>query len=238
MAQLLIRCKLVYHTLKRDLIETFANIVKNGIFGNPLIFVMPPMTEALFQALLTDFINKLSAHKAGGTAQLGPYKEAKKALMAALDTLAVYVNTVALGNPNTIILAGFTPTKSNLTPISAPLQPTGATLTRGGAGELLADCAVVSGADSYSTILTADEELPAWVTMNGLGQLIINDNEAAAGAAIAQAALRGIIDLNKNRKKTFINLTVGTTYYLYYWATNAGGVSPLSVVVSKKVVEG
>ena len=46
-----------------------------------------------------------------------------------------------------------------------------------------------------------------------------------------------ILDLTKGRKKKFSNLQVGVTYYVYFWAMNAGGVSPLSDAVSKRVVE-
>ena len=39
MALYKIRCRLSYHYLKIALIEIFANIVRDGIFNNPLTFV-------------------------------------------------------------------------------------------------------------------------------------------------------------------------------------------------------
>jgi len=56
-------------------------------------------------------------------------------------------------------------------------------------------------------------------------------------SAAAIAEVKFILDFNKSRKKTFSGLQIGTTYYLYYWAMNAAGVSPMSDVVSKKMVE-
>jgi len=200
---------------------------------------------AAFDALLADFNTKYDNYK-NRIGSKGDYLLAKAALMDALNTLADYVNGVALGNPDIIILAGYEPTKGSASDVPAPLQAQGVTITRGTPGTLTTDCTPVAYADSYGVILVADNPLPDNVTMNGLGQMQVVDEggiipppaiaDPAAGAAIPQ--IKVLVDLNKNRRKTFINLQIGTTYYVYYWSMNAGGVSPLSEVVSKKVLEG
>lgn len=62
-------------------------------------------------------------------------------------------------------------------------------------------------------------------------------NDASATPGSAASGVKYILDLNKGRKKNFTNMQIGTTYYLYYWAMNAAGVSPMSDVVSKKMVK-
>jgi hypothetical protein len=156
------------------------------------------------------------------------------------------VNSVALNNPDTIILGGYLPTKGVTNNVPAPLQAQNVTITRGTPGTLETDCDPVLNAESYGVIVVADNPLPPNIIMNGMGQIEVSDDDMGGGGAALPAAgpgpgtivIKALIDLNKNRKKTFINLQIGTTYYVYYWSMNAGGVSQLSVVVSKKVLEG
>ena len=241
MANYKIRCRLNYHILKIDEIDLFSVIIRNGIYNNPLIFLTPPILQAAFQLLIDDFITKRAAYKAGGSAQKGPYNEAKIALMAALDSLSAYVDTVALGNANTITLAGFVPTKGSSTPINPPTQPQGATLSRGLPGELYADCTPSAGVDGWGGLLVANNPIPDGMGINELGQIVVLSDLPSmpiSAPGPTPLSIQFIQDLNKARRKKFTGLSIGTTYYFYMWAMNAGGVSPLSVVVSKKVVEG
>lgn len=241
MANFKIRCKLTYHQMKIALFQLFIAAVRNGIYNNVIVFAAPPIMQAAFDALILDFNTKYDNYK-NRIGSKGDYLTAKSALMAALDTLADYVNGVALGNPDIIILAGYIPTKGSSNNVPAPLQAQNVTITRGAPGTLITDCDPVANAESYGVILIAGDPLPPNVTMNGLGQLqMLDDNMPGTGGTATPAAgllIKVLIDLNKNRKKTFINLEIGTTYYVYYWSMNAGGVSPLSEVVSKKVLEG
>ena len=77
-------------------------------------------------------------------------------------------------------------------------------------------------------------------SVNSKVQIVEMDNNMPGGGGASPSAgtLRFIIDLNKARKKTFSSLQIGTTYYVYYWAVNAAGVSILSEPASKKVLEG
>lgn len=240
MANFKIRCKLSYHYLKIALLQIFAAGVRNGIYTNVAVFMTPAITQAVFEALIADFNTKYDNYK-NRIGSKGDYLTAKSALMAALDTLADYVNGVALGNPDIIILAGYEPTKGSSNNVPPPLQAQNVTITRGTPGTLITDCDPVANADSYGVILVAGSELPETVIMSGSGQLEYTDDGLSGSpsgtASAAVPMVKVIIDLNKNRKKTFINLQIGTTYYVYYWSMNAGGVSPLSEVVSKKVLE-
>lgn len=243
MSQLKVRSSFAYRRIKPDLLTNFAVGVRDGIFNNPTIYTMPPISIATLQGLIDAYTNARAAYKQGGLAQKGDYELAKKALTDALDQLALYVNGVALGNAALITEAGFVPTKGNLTPITKPNQPTGVTLTRGLPGELYADCDAAAGVDSTGAILIADVELPEGMGINELGQIVVTDMGSSdpgsgSGPTPGPGSIRIIQDLNKARRKKFTGLQIGTTYYLYMWAMNAGGVSPLSAVVSKKVVEG
>ncbi len=241
MSQLKVRSSFAYHSIKPDLLTSFAIGVRDGIFNNPTIYNTPPITIIIFQGLIDAYTNARAAYKQGGLAQKGDYELAQTALMNALDQLAGYVTGVAQGNPALITEGGFVPTKGNKTQVVAPLQPTGVTLTRGLPGELYADCDAATGVDSTGGILIAESELPEGMGINELGQIVVTDmgpSGPGSGPTPGPGSIRFIQDLNKNRRKKFTGLQIGTTYYLYMWAMNAGGVSPLSVGVSKKVVEG
>lgn len=234
MAQLKFRCLLAYHLIQLDLLESFAVGVLTGIFGNPAVFTMPPIAEPMLLALINDYVDKRGKYKSR-TVPRATFITSKNALMSALDTLAAYVNTVANNDATIITLAGYQSTKGNLSPINPPGQPQQVVISRGLSGELNTDCAVLPEADSYGALLL-NTELPAGFSITASGQMI-SDGNSAPPASPSSGNTFIIIDLNKTRRKKFTGLQVGTTYYVYYWAANAGGVSPLSEVVSRKVVE-
>lgn len=240
MALYKIRCKLTYHQMKIALFQLFIAAVRNGIYNNIAVFMTPPISVAVLDALIADYNTKYDNYK-NRIGSKGDYLTAKTALMNALDTLAEYVNGVANNNPDIIILAGYTPTKGVNNNVPAPLQAQNVVITRGTPGTLVTDCDPVANAENYGVILVAGSELPETVIMNGSGQLEYTDDglssSPSGAASVAVPMVKVIIDLTKARKKTFINLQIGTTYYVYYWSMNAGGVSPLSEVVSKKVLE-
>lgn len=238
MALYKIRCRVNYHNYKLDTIDVFAVGVRDGIYNNPTLFPAPPMGLPLFDGLITDYVNKRGAYKSR-TIPRAVFLVAKDSLMSGLDTMSVYVNTVANNDPLIIGQSGYIPTKGNNTPINPPVQPTGVTLKRALAGELEADCTVINNAESYGAALVANSPLPPEIMINPLGQIVVNDSNQLPPTPPTPDVenIKFILDLNKTRKKTFTGLQVGITYYVYYWAMNAGGVSPLSEPVSRKVVE-
>ncbi len=233
-----IRCKLSYHSLRTNPIKVFAVGVRDGVFNNNPPFIAPTTTLAALQLLIDAYSGKYDAFKLH-TASQSEVDEARDLLMAELDTLREYVDTVANGNATTIALGGFVPTKGSTSSVVAPVQPSGITLVRGIQGELVAECAAITDADSYGAVLTS-EPLPVWFVIDGFGQVVIEQGATPGPippAAPSPGSIGGILDLTKGRKKKFSNLQVGVTYYVYFWAMNAAGVSPLSNAVSKKVIE-
>lgn len=236
-----IKCKRSYHTYKVGDIPVFYGGVRAGIFGNPMTFPAPPIAEPMYMATTAEYALARDAFKNGGAAQKGDYLIARTALMNMLDTTADYVDTVANGNEGIILDGGFVPTKGTASAVVTPLKATGVTLVRtANNAELVSDCDVVLGAETYGAVLTS-EPLGEDVIITPWGQIIVRDDEGAASPAPALAPaispIRYVLDLNKNRRKTFTGLQIGTTYYVYYWSINAAGVSPLSEAASRKVVE-
>lgn len=229
------RSSFAYHRLKLDLIDVFAIGVRDGIFNNPVTFSAPPVNQTAFQALIDAYVNTRGAYKMGGKAQKPAFEQAKINLMKALDSTADYVTGVANGNELLIILAGFTPTKSNQSTVPPPVQPTGVRLTRSNTGELLSECDNQPVVDTYLAFLTPNAPIPLNISISGTGQLVVTSGmqgPQGAQGSNTPAQVEFIIDLNKNRKKKFMGLTPGTTYFITYVAINAQGVSPFSASAS------
>ena len=231
-----VRCSLNFHAIKVNDFPVFAGGVRDGIYGNSATFTEPPIDQAAFQLLLDAYNNTRYAYEQGGLAQRGPYREAKTALTNTLDVFAYYVNGIANGNENFITLAGYVPTKGSRSEAPEPEVPTGVVLKRGSKGVLLAECAKQDNAVSYGCILIADVPLPDTLIMTDNGQLqYVGDfdptNASNAEASDHYSYARSIVDCNPSRKKTFINLKSGTTYYAVFYAANAAGVSQFSQTV-------
>jgi hypothetical protein len=225
------RSSFAYHRFKLDLIDVFAIGVRDGIYNNPTAFSSPPLLPAVFQGLIDGYVSTRGAYKMGGMAQKPAFLQAKIDLMRALDATAEYVDGVANGNELIIILAGYTPTKTTQSNAPAPVQPTGVRLTRSNTGILLAECDNQPVADTYLAFLTPNAPIPAGITVSGTGQIVVPSGGPGAQGATAFGALGAvefIIDINKNRKKKFMALTPGVTYFVTFVAINAQGVSPFS----------
>jgi len=226
-----IRCRVSYHSIKLADLAPFALGVRDGIYNNNPPFLTPPMMQVDFEQLITFWSNKYAAFKAH-TETKAEMEIAKDNLMTGLDTMSTYVNSVANGDPNIIGQGGFIPTKGSSSQQNPPLEPIGVTLNRSGAGELVSDCAVMDGAEYYGAVLSQNPIQAGILIVNG--QIVFNTGDAATppGTVTVAASGTAIADLNKARRKKFIGLTPGTTYYIYYWAGNTAGVSPLSQPVS------
>ncbi len=230
-----IRSKVNYRTIAKSLLAGFANNVLNTLYVNIVVFMTPPITAAALLALKIDFADKYDRYTKR-TISKGDMLASRAALIAALDILSSYVTTVADGNPIVILEGGFEPTKGNANNANPPAQPIGVTLERGSSRELIADCTPADGVIFNGAILVADEELPVDIIISDGGQIVVDENGPVTPTAAA-SGIKFILDLNKARKKSFKNLQVGTTYFVYFWASNTAGVSILSGVASKKVVE-
>jgi hypothetical protein len=244
----MIRCSLGYHKSKVDELPIFAIGVRDGIYTNALVFVTPPLLQIDFELIIQEYSAKRGAYENGGSAQKGPYQEAKQALTVALDTLSNYVNTIALGNENTILLSGFVPTKGYRSEIPAPVQPKGISLKRPGTGMILAECDNQKTATNYVCLVSANEPFPTDIVLNDSGQLVFwqgdfptptttkpnpEDPANAEGEGPANTMQAGgYIDFSPSRKKEFKNLKSGVRYYFVFIAANSTGVSGFSDPVS------
>lgn len=235
------KCLMTFKKLKIDEKDTFAVGVRDGIFNNPTIFNSPPLTLPLFDGLITMFINKRGAYKAGGNLQRGDYEMANMALIDGLVSMARYVDTVAMGNAAIIWTSGFRPSKGSSSQQPAPGQMIGVTVKRGSTGVLMGECANDSVVDFYGCIITEGAPLPEGFKIDAAGQIWLRPNDSAGinpetGEAItvrglfaSQAQVKGAaFSLTKGRKKKFIGLTAGMTYYFYFYGVNAQGVGALS----------
>ena len=233
-----IHVSLSYHHIHLDVLDVFAIGVRDGIYGNAGTFATPPITQAAFQVFIDDYINTRGAYVQGGLAQKGPFLAAKTALITTLDDFATYVDGIAKGDANIITLAGFVPTKPGGTAGHAPAQPLPALVTRGASGELFAECPVVAGADSYGCLAFAGFPMPSVLSLNAVGQLIVQNTKDPMGPPMPPQP-NGIIaffDLNKSRKKKFVGLQPHVVYYFYFYTSNASGVSPISEVSSLECI--
>ena len=126
---------------------------------------------------------------------------------------------------------GLKPRDTGHTPATKPAQPVGS-VKRKGVGALTASCALIDGAKHYGCIMTENGPLPDGLTLTPDGKLVAQWNKNN-NMNMAQPQITGIqIDLTDQRVKNFAGLTHDATYYFYFYAVNAAGVSILSEVVS------
>lgn len=221
------RCSLFYHDLPFDKIETFAFGVKEGYFKHNPPFTVQPFTEAAFKDLILDYANKRGAYVNGGLAQKGDFLLAHTALIAALDTLALQVDVVSNCNKDLIVLAGFEPTKDNISEGAKPGQCV-VKVKRGMERELISNCKVVRGTKFYGCLIAVGAPLPVSVTIDDSGNIHLNKKDAQGHDRVLPDI---IINLTSQREKHFANLEAGVIYYFYCFAVNATGVGPLSEAV-------
>lgn len=228
-----VHCSLAYHEMPLDGVESFALGIEAGYFGNNPPFTVLPFTQIVYHDKIDAYVAKRAEYVNGGLSQKGPFLLAKKALMDATDSLAVETDKVANGDADTIILAGFTPTKN--TGEGAKPGQCSVTAKRGIAGELIANCEIVEGAKHYGCIMVEGGELPPWFTINAEGRIIVDQSHWAPPTTLAAEPDKIIsiqFDLTDQREKRFTGLTHDAVYYFYYYAVNAKGVGPVSEVVS------
>lgn len=212
-------CSVSYHRIGNGKLENFALGVRDGWFNNTTTFTTPPITRTVFEGYISDYASKYSAYKHGGTAQKGPFLTAKGVLIGALDSFAVSTDTRAAGDEAIILLGGFVPTKVVEVATVPPDVPV-VTVKRGDStGIIMASCPTVPGATAYGAFIC----LNPWVStlIDADGQLVMGPGESFIK-----------LDLKKSRKKKFVGMAAGKTYYIYFYASNAAGVSALSEVRS------
>jgi len=228
------KCSRSYHQLAADKLDLFAEEIRQGMATNPTVFLTPPFTDAEYEAFIENYTTARATYKTGGSAQKPAFTAAKTALMGGMDTTADYVDELADGDVEIIQKSRFKPTKTSGSNKPAPVKPGGVKLERGETGELYAECAKVEGAESYGCILIANNPLPYNAGFNAVGQFVVQGDSTPVPPVPPSPVnpISVIFDMNKSRKKKFMGLAKGTTYYCYFYAVNATGVSPLSDGIS------
>ena len=185
-----------------------------------------PVKDADLGILITKESDSYIAYKRGGIDQFPAWDTDHKALIVGLDSNAEYIDGVAKGNVNIIILSGYDHTSTQTIWSVKPIQPQAVVLTSGTSlpsGEMEIECETFhNGTFTYGCIVSEGMPLPAGWLLNPQGQF-----------EITPGALNRIFhDVNNQRKKRFVGLKKGVEYFFYYYVTNSAGVSVLSEVKS------
>ena len=231
-----IHCSVIYRSAKIGDMDKIAIAVRKGVFNNSTTFTAPTILQPDFQLLIDAYVNTRADYTKGGLQQKGPFMTAKDNLIEGLDTLATYVDSVAMGDANIILLSNFTPTNVDESQGHIPTQPEGVDIERGVPGEMFAECLPIEGAIYYGCIVVANHPLDEDFIISALGQIVITEDGIQPPLPPADPIMgdyvKFVLDLNKQRKKHFVGLKVKVTYYFYFYAGNAKGVSALSAVQS------
>jgi hypothetical protein len=221
-----------------------AGVVHINLYQNAATFTAPPLSEVDFVALITTYSSRYSAYVDGGATAKAEFLQTEEELLNAMNSTALYVDSVAQGDRAIIILSGFVPTKETNTPKQQPTELQNVELTRGASGEILVSCDQQEGVEAYFCLLTASTPPPAWFNANEAGQVVFEDNRAGLSPepgpdlqpmpmmGLNDDTPHGILDFTKGRKKKFMNLTPGTTYWVIMFGINTAGVGPVSLAKS------
>ena len=232
-----IKCSLAYHYIAYSKVEDFAVGVRDGIYVTNIgTFPAPTVSQPIFQSAINAYVDKRGAYKNGGKAQKAAFNIAYETIMGYLDQLADYVDSIAIGNENIVLEGGFVPTKGTKSAKPAPVQPTGVIVKQVTTGKITAECDNQPYTDTYLCLLLAGAPLPPFVSVNEHGQIVAppRQPDGSPSWSASKDVPYGppvVIDLNKNRKKTFTGLVPGVEYYVVFVAINASGVSALSATV-------
>lgn len=220
-------CKRDYRLLEGTKLENKAEGVKNGIYGSTGVFATPTLTLLVVAALLLEYSNNRLAWEQGGIAQKKAYLDSMKKIIAMLDTLADYVDTVAVGDITTIKMAGYDATFDPTGAIPKPglVRIDGISLDRLDKGTeiMVSDCGTLPKGTSVIGILTEGAPLPATTIIDSDGNIVLPPGFTG----------KVRINIARQRKKFWRNLTIGVNYYVYYIAVTAKSVSLLSLPVSE-----
>ena len=218
-----IRCSRSFHTDPVSGLGDFYVIVQTGIFGNALTFANPPFTKVETDLSYNIFINARAEYTKGGSAQEPAYVAAYGEIIKKLNKLADFVDGIAVGDRQKIILSGFNPTTNLLQKGTStyPSQPTGVTFVADTpTGEIHTSCDYHDGKVTYGCIVSEGQPLRDGITISKDGQVKI------------PPCLNTIIQsVSHQRQKEFTGLTPGINYYFYYYVVNTAGASPISSVL-------
>ncbi len=205
-----------YRRCAKELFVKIITAVLNGLYVATADFPTPPVTKAEYILAKDAFTKASSDYITGGTGSKGAYTKTRAALVVLLDKLSGYVNDFPIITQAMIDECGFTERKVKSSG-TIPKQAKGLAFTRRGGNAMLTECSVVANAARYGAILVESALLPTnFIFMEGTF-----DFPAGTYPRIRY-------NMTEQRMKHWSNLVSGTKYYLYYYTTNAAGVSVIS----------
>ena len=214
------KCLLTYHRFYTNRLGHFANTVFYGIYDNATVFVKPPISMTDFKTIQTTYTDAAVDYSTYGITKRTAFYTAKEQLMATLDTLADYVNTLAKGDVSIIALSGFDHMRTEFQSSKAlPLIENFKVKRTESIGEFVVTIPsmLAYGEVNYCCICAESKPIEGLGFVNG--QLKFAENAPVM-----------LVDFNKSRHKVFNKLKPGVLYYIYVFAVNAVSVSPVSGV--------
>ena len=211
-------CKLNFRQFSPTNLDTFGQKVLNGIYNYPVPFTAPAIAKADYEDAYNAYVSTYLDYEKYGITKKSAYLNAKASFLEVLNTLALYVELVALGDISIIALSGYEPSRE----VNEPVKP-------------------LEKIDNFSAKRTENAgEVQVMINaITGYGRITYTcfcvEGQPIEGLSVVNGQLRFpaeapvvFYDNNKTRKKIFNNLTVGRNYFFYVFATNAISVSPLS----------
>jgi hypothetical protein len=231
-------CSLKYHEYSIANLEIFATGVKLKIYATGSPYASPPLTETEITDLIENYHHSYEDYKNKGKLFKAEFRTNKALLIAGLDTTADYIDALPGLTVDLIEGAGYIATKTNDSEVEVPAQTSAPKLSRGAAGEAFAEVDTVPHAESYGCFAFASQAMPASFTFIN-GQIVIRPDNSPTPPGPMPGPLDVVFvhDVSKSRRKHFQGLKPGVTYYFYFYAVNAAGVSILSAMRSIMVTD-
>ena len=161
-----LRVSLAYARKPDAQLLNFADTIGDQLYGNTH-FPAPPIAVVDYEAVVTDFRDRLAEQKENGPAGTARKNEARVVLLAKLKELALYVQVASANVLSVLLSSGYEPVNSNRA--SSPLPaPAIDKLVHGQSGEVLLTAKAVHNARGYErqmTTVAADGTPGEWANL-------------------------------------------------------------------------
>ena len=134
--------------LRQDAVSPHAGRVRTGIYGNPTIFPLPPLTEAEFQQLIANYDIALEEAGTRDTNKVRIKNAERKTLNVGIDLLFNFALNKVGSDPLKAAASGFPYTKVP-TPVGNMPAPSGLTVKSAATGQGKVSFKKVNGAACY-----------------------------------------------------------------------------------------
>ncbi len=213
-----VRCMLGYRNYSNRNLINLCTKVSNGIYNDSNEFSTPVVPQAEFENSLHKFTDSVGRFENAPKIERAAMEQARKEIIELLDSLRIYVDSLANGEESLINLSGFVPTKGNVTKTAAlELVDSFDVRRTANLGEVEVEIHKNTSVDVvwYFVICSTLSNLSTDTIQNGF----LTVQEAHLGMAI---------NFNNGRIKKFTKLSTGVMYYFYVFAVNSVSVSVLS----------